>query len=56
MTLYHSTVFPIKAGLFIFINKVGNNISSNLVVYQQLIEKLIYLAYSIWPDISFVVD
>lgn len=55
MILYHITIFFFKAELFISIDKVDNNNFSDFVIYQWLLKKLIYLAYSIWPDISFIV-
>lgn len=51
----HATLFFIKVELFIFINQAGDNNSTNLTIYQMLVEKLIYLAYGTWLDISFVV-
>lgn len=56
MTLYDTTVLPIKAGLFISIDQAGNNNSINLTAYQQLVGKLIYLACNIWLNISFIVS
>lgn len=56
MTSYHTTVLFIKTRLFIFIDQAGNYDSANLAAYQQLIEKLMYLACGTWPDIFFVVS
>lgn len=36
-------------------DQVGNDNSANLAAYQRLVRKLMYLACSTWPDISFVV-
>lgn len=55
MTSCYATVLFIQDGLFISIDQAGNYDFANLVAYQWLIEKLIYLAYSIWPDIPFII-
>lgn len=55
MISYHATVFFIKAGSFIYINQADNDGPANFTIYQRLIEKIIYLAYGIQPNISFVV-
>lgn len=45
MTSYHSTVLPIKAAFTIMIDQVGDDAIVDLISYQQLVGKLIYLAF-----------
>lgn len=55
MSLYHSTVFLMKVGSTLTLDQAGDLLPANMIVYQRLIGKLIYLAYGTWPDIAFVV-
>lgn len=51
----HLKIFLVKAGLTLIFDQVDDHISVNLIVYQQLVSKLMYLAYGIRPEIAFVV-
>lgn len=55
ITSWYATVFSIKTGSFILIDLASNNKSADFAVYQQLIKKLLYFAYKIMIDISFLV-
>lgn len=44
-----------KAESFLGIDYNGNSNETNSETYQSPVEKLIYLAYNTWPDISFIV-
>lgn len=55
MTSYYATILPNKTGSFISMDQAGDYNSADLTASQRLIEKLMYLACSIWPDIFFVV-
>ena len=55
MSLYHLIFLPIKTSSSFILDQVGNHLSIDLITYQRLIGKLIYLAYEMKPDIVFVV-
>lgn len=55
MNLCHLMVFPLKASLFLKLNPDKNHLPINIIIYQCLIEKLIYIAYGTRPDIAFMV-
>lgn len=55
MTLFNAIVFPIKARSLNSMDQAGNYNFANLAAYQGAIGKLMYLAYNIWLDISFIV-
>ena len=55
MSLCHPTVFLIKAESSLILDQVGDPRPINMGVYQQLLGKLMYLAYRIRPDIAFVI-
>ena len=55
MSLCHSTVFPIKADLAVFLDQIRDHIQADLTIYQQLIEKLIYPTCRIRPEIVLIV-
>lgn len=55
MSSCHSTVLPMKAGSTFALDQVGDHLQANLVAYQRLIGKLMYLACRTQPDIAFVV-
>ena len=55
MSLCHPTVFLMKASSSFTINQARDFLITDLIAYQQLIEKLIYLACETRPDIAFVV-
>lgn len=55
MTSCHATIFPIGVKLFISTDQASHYNSADFITYQQFVRKLIYLAYSNWPDISFIV-
>ena len=51
----NANVVPIKAGSAIDISDINAYKEEDLYTYQQLIGKLIYLAYGTRPDIAFVI-
>ena len=51
----HPTMLLIKAGSSLILDQAGDYLPTKMVVYQQLVEKLIYLACGMRPDIAFVV-
>lgn len=55
MSLYYLTVFLIKAVFIIPIHQASDNITINLILYQHLVDKLMYLAYNTRPNLAFVV-
>ena len=55
MSLYYSTIFPMKVGSSLTLDQAGDHLPTDLIVYQHLIGKLIYRACGIRPDIAFVV-
>ena len=52
----HSIVLPVKAGSTLVLNQVEDHPQLDLIVYQQLVSKLIYLSYGTRLDIAFVVE
>ena len=52
---YNSVNIPIKAGNIIEMNDTNDYEKTYINVYQRLVENLIYLSYSIKPDILFIV-
>lgn len=50
-----SNSFPIKINLSLIFNQARNYFPTNIVIYQHLIEKLIYLACGTKPNIAFIV-
>ena len=44
-----------KADLSLTLDEAGYHLPTNLITYQRLIEKLMYLACEIRPDIAFIV-
>ena len=55
MTSYHLTVFLVKTGPIFFLDQVSNHQQIDLIAYQHLIKKLIYLTYGTYPNIIFMV-
>lgn len=55
MSSCHPTVLLMKAGSSFTLNQAGDHLQTELVAYQRLIGKLIYLACETRPDIAFVV-
>ena len=55
MSLCNLTILTMKVGLSLILNQVENHLQTNIIVYQQLVGKLIYLACGIRSDIAFVV-
>ena len=55
MSLCYLTILPIKVGLLLILNQGRDHFPINMVVYQQLVGKLIYLTYETRPDIAFVI-
>ena len=51
----HPTVFPVKAGSTFFLDHAGNYQQADLITYQRLIGKLMYLSCGTRPNIAFVV-
>lgn len=56
MSLCHLTVFPMKASSSLILYQVGDHVLTDIVAYQRLIGKLMYLACGTRPDITFVVE
>lgn len=54
MSSCHPTVFLIKAGSSLIIDQVRDNVEIDMIAYQCLIGKLLYLTYGTRPDIVFV--
>lgn len=54
-TNYNAPIIPIKVRSAIKINDLNNYNETNLIIYLQLIRKLIYLTYKLRFDITFVV-
>lgn len=55
MSSCHPTVLPMKAGSSLTLDQAGDHIQTDLVAYQRLVGKLMYLACGTRPDIAFVV-
>ena len=55
MSSYDPIILPVKAGSTLTLNQVNDQISVDMVAYQQLVGKLIYLAYRLRLDIAFVI-
>ena len=55
MSLSHLIVLSIKAGSFFTLDQAKDHLPTDLIAYQRLIGKLIYLACETRPDIAFVV-
>lgn len=55
MSFCHSIVLSIKTGLSFILNQAKNLFKTDMILYQQLIKKLIYLSCKTWLDIAFVV-
>ena len=54
MSLCHLTIFSMKTSSFLTLNQLENLFLIELIAYQCLIKKLIYLAYRTRPDIAFI--
>lgn len=55
MIFYHPTILLIKAGSTFFLDQASNHQQADLITYQCLIGKLIYLNCKIYPNIAFVI-
>lgn len=55
MSLCHPSIFPMKTGSTLLLDQAKDYIQANLIIYQQLIGKLIYLTFVTRPNIAFVV-
>ena len=55
MISYNATVLLVKAGSTLVLDHVEDQQQMHLTVYQQLVDKLIYLSCGTRPDITFVV-
>lgn len=55
MSSCHPTVLPMKAGSSLILDQAGDHFQTDLIVYQRLVGKLMYLACGTRPDIAFVV-
>jgi hypothetical protein len=51
----HQVAIPIKPGTTISLDDPGDDEAANILDYQRIIGKLLYLNYDIRPDISFAV-
>ena len=47
ISLCHAIVFSIKADLLLILNQAEDQFQKDLIVYQHLVKKLMYLACSI---------
>ena len=56
MTSCHHTVLPVKAGSTFFLDQAGNYQQADLIAYQRLIGKLMYLSCGTRPNIAFMVE
>lgn len=56
MIFCHPTILPVKAGLALFFDQMDDHQQANLIAYQRLVGKLIYLSCGTRPDIAFVVE
>ena len=54
MSLCYLTVLSMKASLFFTLDQAGNHLLIDLIAYQRMIRKLIYLACGTRPDIVFL--
>ena len=55
MTLCHPTIFLIKADSTFFLDQIEDHQQTDLIAYQLLIDKPIYLNCKTCPDITFIV-
>ena len=55
MSPYHPTILPVKAGSTLTLDQVDDHTPADMVAYQRLVGKLMYLACGTRPDIAFVV-
>ena len=55
MSLCHPTVLSMKAGSFFTLDQAGDHLPTDLIAYQHLIGKLMYLGCGTRLDIAFVV-
>lgn len=55
MTSCHLIIVLVKVGSTLFLDQADNHQQANLIVYQRLIEKLIYLSCRTHPNITFVI-
>lgn len=55
MSSCHPIIFSMKAGSSLILDQAGDHLPTNMVVYQRLVKKLMYLACGARPDIAFVV-
>lgn len=56
MSSYYPTVLPMNTSSSLTLDQAGDHLPTDMVVYQRLIKKLIYLACGIRPDIAFVIE
>lgn len=55
MSLYQPIVFLMKVGLTLILDQARDYFLANMIVYQYLTGKLIYLAYGMQLDIAFLI-
>ena len=55
MSSCYPTVLPMKAGSSFTFNQVENHFPIDLIAYQRLIRKLMYLVCRTRPDIAFII-
>ena len=55
MILYHPIVILVKASSSLFLNQLEDHQLVDLIIYQQLVGKLIYLSCRTYLDIVFII-
>ena len=55
ITSCHPTILPVKAGSTLLLDQAGDHQQANLIAYQRLIGKIMYLSCGTRPNIAFVV-
>lgn len=55
MTSCYPTILPVKVDFTYIIDQERDYQQADFIIYQQLIDKFIYLSYKTRPDIAFIV-
>ena len=56
MTSYYSNIFLVETGSIFLLNQIENYQQADLIIYQQLIGKLMYLSCGTRSNIAFIVE